>query len=433
MQTTQKSPKIFFGWWTVLACGIVGFLGVGFGNMAFSVLFKPIAADLNLDRAVTSVASGIQNAVGGLLGPVGGWASDKYGPRLVMLIGGIALVLGCFMMFFVNGLWSLLLAWGFLAGAGCSLGYTIIMDRAIINWFVKKNGIALNIKFAIQSLAGLLLLPVIALLVVNQGWRNTCVIAGAVLLVVTLPLIWFFVKPHRPEYYGLLPDGMVRAPGEKQTVNQKTTDATGDVEAELTLKQTTRTSSYWLIIAIQYMANFGATMMSAHFVPFLTDRGISTVQAASMMGLLITVGIPARLVAGLVVDRVKTGYLRFLMSAGIFLQAAGIIIFLANQSTATIYVWLVLYSIGSNISGGVSLPMQARYFGRKSFGTIMGLSGALQLPIGLVAPSIVGWVYDSSHSYNSIIVLIAILLCISGVTACFVRRPKVQGQLVSSY
>jgi sugar phosphate permease len=432
LNTVQKPPRIFFGWWTVFACGIVGFLGVGFGNMAFSVLFKPIAADLGLDRAVTSVAAGIQNAVGGLLGPVGGWASDKYGPRLVMLIGGIALVLGCITMYFVNSLWSLLLAWGFLAGAGCSLGYTIIMDRAIINWFVKKNGVALNIKFAIQSLAGILLLPLIALLVVNQGWRSTCVIAGVVLLVVTIPLIWFFVKPKRPEFYGLLPDGMVKATGEKQPVNEKTTDAMGDEEADLTLKQTTKTSAYWLIIIIQYMANFGATMMSAHFVPFLTDRGISTVQAASMMGLLITVGIPARLVTGFIVDRVKINNLRFLMSAGIFVQALGIIIFLANQSTETIYVWLVLFSIGSNISGGVSLPLQARYFGRRSFGTIMGLSGALQLPIGLVAPSIVGWVYDTSHSYDKIIVLIAILLCISGVIACFVRRPKVPAQLTDA-
>jgi MFS transporter, OFA family, oxalate/formate antiporter len=424
LNKVQRSPKIFFGWWTVLACGIIGFLGVGFGNMAFSVLFKPIAADLGLDRAVTSVASGMQNAVGGILGPVGGWASDKYGPRLVMLVGVITLALGCIAMFFVNSLWSLLFAWGILVGAGCYLGVTIIMDRAIVNWFIKRSGIAINVKFAIQSLAGLLLLPVIALLVVNQGWRVTCVIAGIIILAVTVPLIWFFVKPNRPEFYGLTPDGIMKAAGENQPANHGTNNTLADEAVDLTLKQTLKTSAYWLIIAIQYMSVFGATMMGAHFVPFLTDRGISTVQAASMMGLLITVGIPARLVAGFMVDRIKIGYLRFLMAAGIFMQAIGIFIFLVDQSTTTIYAWLLLFSIGMGISSGVSLPLQARYFGRKAFGSIMGLSGALQMPVGLVAPSIVGWVYDSSHSYNSIIVLIAILLCISGVVACFIHRPK---------
>jgi len=244
--------------------------------------------------------------------------------------------------------------------------------------------------------------------------------------------------PAQPWRYTITPHlvtlltHIAEAAGENQPVNRKTHHTTEHEIVDLTLKQTTRTSAYWLIIVMSLFSSFGQTMMGAHFVPFLTDRGISTVQAASMMGLLITVGIPARLVAGLIVDRIKIGYLRFLMAAGIFIQAIGIIIFLADQSTATIYAWLLLYSIGSGISSGVGLPLQARYFGRKSFGSIVGLSGALQLPVGLVVPSIVGWVYDSSHSYNSIIVLVAVLLCISGVVACFIRRPRVPPQLTDT-
>ena len=431
MNKTQKSPKIFFGWWTVLACGLAGFVAVGFGNMAFSVLFKPIATDLGLDRAITSIAAGMQSAVGGILILAGGWASDKYGPRRVMMVGAVTLGLGCMSMYFVNSLWSLLFAWGILVGGGFMLGFTIIMDRAIINWFVKKSGVALNIKFGIQSLAGLLLLPLVALLVLNHGWRITCVIAGIVIFAVTIPLTWFFVKPQRPEFYGLTPDGIAPSTKENQST-RKLNNTPENEETNLTVKQTTKTSAFWLIIIIQIFSAIGATMMSAHFVPFLTDRGIAPVQAASMMGLLITVGIPARLAAGFITDRVKMGYLRFLMAAGIFLQATGIFIFLAGQSTGTIYVWLLLYSVGAGLSSGVNLPMQARYFGRKSFGSIMGLSSLLQMPAGLVAPSVVGWAYDSSHSYDSIIVLIAVLLCVSGVITCFIRRPAVPALATST-
>lgn len=428
MNKIQKSPKIFFGWWTVLACGIVGFLGVGFGSMGFSVLFKPIAGELGLDRAVTSLASGIQNAVGGIIGPIGGWTSDKYGPRRVMLLGMIILTLGCIMMYFINSLWSFLLVWGITVGAGYSLGATLVTDRAIVNWFVKKSGIAISTKFALQALAGLLLLPVIALLVTSLGWRSTCIIAGVVIAMVTIPLTWFFVKPNRPEYYGLKPDGRVKVAEVNQLVNKRTNDAIGNEANDLTLRQTTRTSAYWLIIILGFISGFSMTMMGAHFIPFLTDRGISPVRAASMMGLLITVGIPARLVAGFTVDRLKTGSLRFVLATGIFMQAIGVILFLAAQSTATIYAWLLLYSIGSGITQGVSLPMQARYFGRKSFGSIVGLLSALQMPIGLAAPTYVGWVYDTTGSYMHIIVLMAILLCISGIIACFIRCPKMPVQ-----
>jgi hypothetical protein len=56
----SKSPNIFFGWWTVLSSGIIALLGVGFVNNGFSVLFKPIASELELSRAVTSMAASLQ-------------------------------------------------------------------------------------------------------------------------------------------------------------------------------------------------------------------------------------------------------------------------------------------------------------------------------------------------------------------------------------
>jgi sugar phosphate permease len=422
----NKTPKVFFGWWMVAACGIVGFLGVGFGNMAFSILFKPISAELGLDRAVTSLAFGIQSAMGGIIGLTGGWASDRYGPRRIMLAGIIVLVMGCAAMFFVHALWSFLLAWGVLVGGGFSLGATFITDRAIINWFVKKSGIAISIKFAIQSLAGLLLLPVIALLVINQGWRNTCVIAGVVIAVVTIPLTWFFIKPNRPEFYGLTPDGAPASAQENQTSPKNNSIALDMPAADLTLHQTMKTSAYWIFTAMQLISAFAITMMGAHFVPFLTDRGISAVQAAGMMGLLVTVSIPARLIAGFTADRLTTSSLRFLMAAGIYIQAVGAIIFLAREGTATIYVWILLYSIGGGISQSGNFPLQARYFGRKAFGSILGLSTTLQMPVALVVPSLVGWVYDTRHSYLGVILAMAVLLCASGTMACFIRRPAAQ-------
>ncbi len=430
MDKIKKTPKIFFGWWTVLACGIVGFLGVGFGSMGFSVLFKPIAADLHLDRAVTSIAAGMQSAIGGITSPLAGWASDKYGPRRIMLLGIIVMVIGCFAMYFVNSLWSFLFVWGILVGGGFYIGATIITDKAIINWFVKKSGIAVSIKFAIQALAGIALLPVIALLVANQGWRTTSVIAGIVIAVVCIPIIWFYVKPHRPEYYGLKPDGIEKFTEVNEPTNTKSRDIIG-TETELTLKQMTKTSAFWLFIVMGYVTCFIAPMMNAHFVPFLTDRAIDPIQAASMMGLTQAVGIPARVITGFIIDRINVNYQRFVMAAGISVQVLGTVVFLAGNNTGAIYTWIILYSTGSGISQAVGLPLQARYFGRKAFGAMMGLTAALQLPVGLAAPTFIGWIYDTTGSYSNIITAMAIALAVTAVIACFLRSPKVQNQAIS--
>ncbi len=420
----KKLSDIFFGWWTVLATGIIGFLGVGFVSLGFSVLFKPIAAELNLNRAVTSIAASVQLLDIGILGLVGGWLSDKYGPKLIMLFGISCLILGCIMMYFVNSLWSFLVVWGIIIGTGQALGCTIITDKAIINWFVKKSGIALNTKFAIQSLAGILLLPLIAWLVDNKGWQETCVIAGIVMAVVSLPLTWFFVKTHRPEYYGLLPDGaktIVNTNGENHGI-QKTE------EVEFTFRQTMKTPSYWLNIAIGTVFNLAMPIMNVHCVPFLTDMDIDPVKAASMMAIIVTAGIPARLIGGYFVDRVKTSRLRFIIAVGFLLQAIGISTFLIIESVDMIYVWFLLFGFGQGISQSVQLPLYARYFGRKAYGSILGSTIAMSVPTGLIAPVYTGWVYDTTGSYMDVFSLFAVLLGVAGTFACFLIPPKPPSQ-----
>jgi sugar phosphate permease len=139
----KKLSRIYPGWWMVIATGILGLLGTGFIDLGFSVIFKPLSAELGLSRTVTSIASGIQKAMGLILYSIGGMASDKYGPRRVILIGVITAGVGCIIMYFVNSLWSFLLVWGIIVGVGMCMGFTALMDRAIVNWFVRKSGLAL--------------------------------------------------------------------------------------------------------------------------------------------------------------------------------------------------------------------------------------------------------------------------------------------------
>jgi MFS transporter, OFA family, oxalate/formate antiporter len=423
----EKSPKIFFGWWTVLATGLVSLLGNGFIMLGFSVLFKPIASELGLSRAVASIATGLQSAGQGILAPAGGWASDRYGPRGIILFGIFCLVLGFTMMYFITSLWALLVTWGLIIGAGFTLGCMLITDKAIVNWFVRKSGIAINLKFALVSLSGLSVLPLVAWLITNYGWRVTCLIAGAAIALVGFPLIWFFVKPYPPEHYGLLPDGEVKkseSESSNPVINLKTDSAEDEEPANFTLKQTIKTPAFWVMVGVAYISGLVMPVIGVHCIPFLTDIGISPVKASAMMGLMTTVSIPARLIIGPVIDKMKKRNLRFIMTAGYFLQAVGAAAFLLTRTEAMIYVWFLISGFGGAISFGVQLPMVARYFGRKSFGSILGLWSALNVPVGLIAPIYVGRVYDTTGNYIQAITLLPILLTASGIVACFVFPPK---------
>ena len=365
-------------------------------------------------------------SVGNLLwGPLGGWASDRYGPKWVILLGLLLLSLGFILVSFASTYLIFILVWGILVGAGWCFACAIPPTKAMINWFTRRSGIAISITFSFSLLSGLVLLPLTAWLITSQGWRHTALIAGIVIAIVGFPLIWFLVKRHRPEYYGLVPDGTPKKKDtdSNQIAGQKVyTNTVGAVE--LTLRQTLKTRSFWLLMTSVWVSTLAMSIMTVHLVPFLTDMGMSTVKAAGVMSIWLTCAIPSRLAVGFLVDHMKTKNLRFVLAATYIIQALGVAIFLLNKSLPLLYVWFVIYGLGQGANFSAMIPLLPRYFGRKAYGSIDGVRGSLMAPVALVGPIYVGWVYDTTHSYTNVLILFAITLAVAGVVACFMLPPK---------
>ncbi len=186
----KKLPRIFFGWWTVLGGSLITLWLSGYGSYGFSALFKPISTELGFSRAVTSTGASIMRLEGGIEGPIAGWATDRFGPRRVALVAVFLAGLGLTLMYYVHSLWIYLLVWGGLFGIGNNLKM-IPLDTAISNWFVKKRGLALGVRWVLNGLSGALVLPLVAWLLGQQGWRVTLVIGGMVTWAVGFPVVWF--------------------------------------------------------------------------------------------------------------------------------------------------------------------------------------------------------------------------------------------------
>jgi len=161
-----------------------------------------------------------------------------------------------------------------------------------------------------------------------------------------------------------------------------------------------------------------------HSIPFLTDQGISLTAAGALMGMMIFFTIPSRTLAGLIADRLKKTQLQLLWAAGCLLRALGIGFFLFSQTTAMIYVFLILYGIGTGVVAPLDIIVRARYFGRKAYGSIAGSSSLFTAPFGVVAPIFTGWVYDTTGSYITALIIFASLFVLTAVLLLFVRSPK---------
>ena len=422
----KKSQGIFRGWWIVFASGITGLWGAGYYHYGFSAFFKSLSVELGLNRQSTSYPTSIGRLEGGLEAPLSGWISDRYGPRWIAVFGVFMFGLSLVLMQYVNSMWSLILVWGVMLGTSSNL-YSSPMNVALANWFVKRRGLAMGIKRTLDGLSGVIILPLIALLITVRGWRTTCIIGGAVMWLLPLPLILFGVKRHRPEYYGQYPDGSrpEETTNDTQQMIQKGVGYANEVaEVEFTIRQAMKTPAFWLLILAGAFNYLSFPTINIHGIPFLQDRGFDLVDAALTMTIMVGTSLPFRLIGGYFADRISRNRIRFIVAAAFMFQALGFGIFLVFQTTATIYIWYVLYGVGMGLSYALWSPLRARYFGRKAFGSIHGISEMIMTPVGVAAPIYAGWVWDRTGSYLPAFNVVVILIAVSAVLISLTFAPK---------
>jgi MFS family permease len=422
-----RFPKIFFGWWMVLSTGILSGLAQGFYMQGASVLFKPIASDLSLNRAAASVASSIGTLQSGVSFPLAGWLSDRIGPKWV-IIAGISLTgIGMVLMNFIASPWSYYIIWGLLIGMGEMLAYSVAIDTMLTNWFISKRGLVFSVRFTIIGIMAVIVLPLLSWLVVAQGWRTSCLIWAGVAFA-GIPVALYFVRQRRPEYYGLLPDGAGAdsgsTAGTEAMVAKGVEYAASFQETEFTLRQAMRTSPYWILTVAWIVLTTVRGGLSIHIIPFLTDMGVDPIVAGSIMAMMTFFAIPSQFLGGLIAGRIKKDKLKFLLAGPLLFSAAGITIFLLSSNLVGVYIFLILFGFGSGAYTPVDIIIRSRYFGRKAYGSIQGSAMLFSAPISFLAPIYAGWVYDATGTYTPAFTLFAAIAASAGVMMCLSRVPK---------
>jgi len=396
-------------------------------------MFTYISNDLHINRAATSVASSIGRFEGGLEAPITGWITDRWGARWVVFLGVSIMSLALILMRFISSQWGFWLVWGLMLGTGTNIALSLPLDTSIANWFVKKRGLATSIKWVFSGLSGVLVMPLIAWMTKTYDWRTACTVGGIVMGAVGLPIAFFLIKPRRPEYYGLLPDG-ARISEEVQASQEKMLErgaqyATEVQEVEFTVRQAIKTRAFWLLFLSQSIPGLVAPVMSLHCIPFLTDplpngMGMELIKASSIMAMMLFFSLPTRFIGGWVADRISINHTRYIMTISLFLQGSSVLLFLLHRTVTMVYVWFILSGLGSGLGFAVSPFMRARFFGRKAFGSIQGISALFMTPIGVLAPIYAGWIYDTSGSYIFAFQLLAALTGVSVVLSLFLLPPK---------
>jgi MFS family permease len=387
----QKHSKVFYGWYLVGACVLITLYTGGVVHFGFTAVFEPIADEFGWGYAQISLASSLRGLEMGLLAPLMGLLVDRLGPRKLILAGSILMSLGFLLLSRVSSIASFYGAFAMLS-IGMSTCTGTVLLTAVNNWFRTKAGLATGIVTSGFGLGGILI-PIVTSLVDSFQWRTAMLIIGFGIFIIVLPLS--LLVRHKPEQYGYQPDGEARSALEPTEVHIPTTIT----EIDVTAKQALRNRPFWHVAIASLCHAFVVGAVVTHMMPYLSSLGIAR-STSSLVALVLPVtSIGGRLSSGWLSDRLGR---RHIFAASFVLMTAGL--FLFSQVTAgmmwLVVLFIVTFSLGWGCSVTSRIAVLREYFGRGSFGTILGFTSGIMMLGNIAGAPLAGWVFDNWGSYQ---------------------------------
>jgi MFS family permease len=384
--------KLFYGWVVVAAFAFAGTALAGI-NLSFGVFFKSIESEFGLTRALTSAVVSVSMVLGSVFRILGGWASDRYGPRVIILLMGLFAGLSLLLTSQTNSVWQLFLTYSVLLAIGTSAMYAVTMST-ISRWFDRKRGLALGIAGSGPGLGGVVVAPFATFLIAKFDWRMAYIIMGLIAWLVVVPVSRLLKKD--PSEIGALPDG-AKSNSLERKGQKLTNDEKGTQSADLSLPQAFRTRNFWFFIFIWVLFAFGLSLIQTHMVPHTTDMNFSAGEAATVFSLIGIAVIAGRVVMGILSDVIGRKLSLVLCS---LLRAGAMLWLIWAHSLWMLYLFALAYGFAT---GGFSPNMAALIsdtFGLRKIGAIIG---ALDIGFGIgaaIGPTIGGLIFDVSNSYS---------------------------------
>jgi MFS transporter, OFA family, oxalate/formate antiporter len=250
---SASSPSGFR--WLQLAMGIVCMAMIANLQYGWTLFVDPIDAKFHWGRPAIQLAFTIFVMTETWLVPVEAWFVDKYGPRIVIMFGGVMIGLAWVLNSYASSLVTLYAA-AIVAGSGAGAVYGTCVGNAL-KWFPDRRGLAAGATAAGFGAGAALTVVPIANMIASNGYQSTFLTFGIGQGIAVFLLAWF-VRP--PE---------VALPAKKKQLNLPQT------AIDFTPPQVLRTPIFWVMYLVFVMVASGGLMAAAQIAPIAHDFKIA--------------------------------------------------------------------------------------------------------------------------------------------------------------
>ncbi|MBM3925030.1 MAG: MFS transporter [SAR202 cluster bacterium] len=407
----KTSRKVFYGWW-VAAAGALSMTFISAVTWQSTGTFLvALEEDFGWSRTLLSGAFSIARAEGALMGPFEGVLADRMGSRRTLTTGLLICGVGFLLFTTVSHPVPFYFVYVVIT-SGAGLGGYVPIATMINHWFARNRSRAMAVVMLGGSVGGALV-PLIAWGIVTHGWRWVAGGIGVFVLMLALPVA--MLVRDRPERMGLRPDGDSEAPKTDTSVMAVSS------APEMTAREAMRTWAFWGIALSHAGTGIMVTTLALHLVPHLHDQGMSLPLAGMVVLVMTSVAACFQVVGGWLGDRVDKRYVIF---GFMIMQGLAVLFLLMVDSLMMAMVFAVLQGAAHGGRAPAATTIRGEYFGRKSFGTILGIS-MIPMNAGSVAmPLLAGLMYDLRGSYTIPFLAMGVMVLVCGALILTVRPPR---------
>lgn len=378
----------YMPWLLVALCFAIGVASRSVTE-SFTIFLPALEREFGSSRSALTLIYSLTLVISGIGAPIAGWIVDRFGVRMLPILGMTLTALATASASFASELWHLYLGIGLLMGTGGAMLGGILSASLLGRWFpARRLGVALAVAWSAPGVGAIVVYPLAEYMITVHGWRYAYLvfsIASACFVPLLLILPWRTIER-----------------GAMGIVHARTSETPG-----MTVGEAVREWPFWALTFSFAFTSIGVFSLVPQSMAYLLERGFAgghAARALSIAGFLTPLGMVG---FSWLADR-GGRKLAALLAYGCSILGVGAFS-LVDGPRDEIWLWLfVLLFGGSQGSRGpmISTLATLRYRGA-NFGRIYG---AICIGMGLgcfFGAWLGGLLHDWTGGYGAVLILSA--------------------------
>ena len=393
------------GWIVVAICFVA--LSFTFGARSSVSMVLPIwTQELGWSATQVSTGASLVLVMMALGSPVAGNLMDRFGARIVMACGLLALALGVGATSYVSNATYYYILFGVVGGVGWASVSIPMTTAAISGYFVKFRGLAIGIGVSGASGGQLPILNLLGIMIAALGWRQSYQILAVVMAAMAVLVLLRFRPPiDDPEDRTEMP----AAPDKDALIDR--------------LRFLFANRTFVLLLGAFSLCGFTtAGVIDVYFIPYAISCGFTLVEGSAAYGVHGLGNLAGVVLFSWMADHVNRP--RLLASMFFLRAAAFVLLMFISVDISVMFLFAAIFGILNFATFPVIANIVATHIGVRIIGLTLGLlfgGHSLGAAIGVV---IGGWMFDISARYDFVWLLSVALAAMAGVFAILVRETR---------